>query len=174
MRGTVTPLDLAPGRYEVRVAVHDRGTGRVGSAHISATVPDYAGAPLELSGIVLERARPSAAAGPVAAVVASLPTTVRAFGRDEPLTAFVRVYQGTARREPIQPVSVHTRIETAAGALAVDHEFVVEASRFAADRGADCRMRIPLAQLEPGEYLLSIEAAVADRRVTREVRFTVR
>ncbi len=41
------------------------------------------------------------------------------------------------------------------------------------DRRVDYRLTLPLEQLAPGEYLLTIEATTAGRTVRREVRFAV-
>ena len=42
------------------------------------------------------------------------------------------------------------------------------------DGAANYQMEVPIAELPPGPYLLTIEATAAAKRVTRDVRFAVR
>ena len=46
--------------------------------------------------------------------------------------------------------------------------------RFDASRAADYQLRLPLATLGPGDYLLSFEASTGKLVTKREVRFQVR
>ena len=49
-------LPLPPGDFGMRVAVSDPGAGKVGSVFSDITVPNYADAPLSLSGVSVEHA----------------------------------------------------------------------------------------------------------------------
>jgi hypothetical protein len=43
-----------------------------------------------------------------------------------------------------------------------------------ANGAADSQVEVPIAGLPPGPYLLTIEAAAGDKRLTRDVRFVIR
>jgi VWFA-related protein len=87
-------LDLAPGRYEIRVAVSSKATRRTGSAYASVTIPDFSKEPLALSGVVLEnRTTRVRAGGEAIALLPVVPTTVREFTNADRPMAFVRLYQ---------------------------------------------------------------------------------
>ena len=45
-------LDLAPGRYQLRIGAREAGSGSTGSVPIDLEVPDFNAAPLSMSGMV--------------------------------------------------------------------------------------------------------------------------
>ena len=47
-------------------------------------------------------------------------------------------------------------------------------AQFGSNRTANSRLTLPLRDLPPGHYLLTLEAALADQRVERWVRFEMR
>ncbi len=167
-------LDLPPGRYEIRVASAHREAGRLGSVYMDLQVPDFAKAPLSLSGVLLQDGT-TAAATPddvFRTLVPVTPTSRREFARGEPLTAFVRVYQGG--RDPVERVDVRTQIANAAGAIVVDGVTTVEPDEFSTERAADYQLALPLERLAPGEYLLTIDATLGTSgKARRDVRFSV-
>ncbi len=74
-------IDLKPGRYQLRIGAHASIGDTSGSVFADVDVPDFASAPLSLSGILLE-ATPSPAAAPkdaLAAIVPIIPTAARVF-----------------------------------------------------------------------------------------------
>jgi hypothetical protein len=94
-------LDLKPGRYEIRCAVHSAATGRTGSVYASVTVPDFSKAALAVSGA--QMFRNDGGSSDSSATDLSLPwpagvTTRRAFRQDQAVSAAVRVSQIGARR----------------------------------------------------------------------------
>ncbi len=95
-------VDLGPGDYEIRAGVEDQQTHTVASVFSQVTVPAFASAPLSLSDVVLEM---GAADNALAAglPVAMAPTTRRAFTRTAAARAFVQVYEGTGRTDPLVP-----------------------------------------------------------------------
>jgi hypothetical protein len=167
-------VDLRPGRYSIRVGAHSGFSGKGGSVYADLDVPDFARAPLSLSGVML-----SAAPGPVVAprdhlvkLLPIVPTTRRAFTRDDAVRAFLRVYQGG--RAPLRPVSMTVTVVDSADAVLLAHEEALETGRFNRNRAADYQVPLPLAQLAPGEYLLTLTAVMGERSERRDVRFTVR
>lgn len=167
-------IDLAPGRYEIRVGVHSPRVDKDASVYTIVDVPDFSKAPLSLSGIVVHsNAASTADASPaIAALTPLMPTTARDFQLDDDVQTFVRVYQGGGSAPA--GVIVRTRILD-------DHDTVVSAwqrtlpaSAFGPGRAADIRDRLRLAPLAPGRYLLTIEASLGSHAARRDVQFSVR
>ena len=170
----VSRLDLPPGRYEIRVAVDNRAMNRTGSAYMSVTIPDFQKDALGLSGVVLARDTPLRAdsMNPVAALIPFVPTTERAFTRDDRVTSFLRVYQGG--KKPVVPVDLIVRMVNEADRVVFDQAFALGAERFVRARGTDHTFGLPLERLEPGEYLVTFEARTAGQLVRRDLRLTIR
>lgn len=159
-------IELAPGDYEVRVAVGDSATSAVASVFSSVLVPKFADERLSLSDVTVEIV-PAAGPGPVPST-----TTRRAFARREAVRALLQIYQGTARSDDIQPVSMRVRILDARGQAVRDQMLVFNERQFALRR-ADCVISLPLGDLPPGEYLLRLDASMAEREAGRALRFAV-
>lgn len=156
-------LDLRPGRYEIRLAVEDLVSGKVGSVYGSVTVPDITREPLTISGPVL------AIRGGTTGT--ALPTTGREFGPDDQVESRVRLYQG-GKRPPL-PVQVAVTIVDDGDRRVFGQELTIEPRAFP-NRRADLRLELPLKDLRPGDYLLVFDARGAGSRATREVRFAVK
>jgi hypothetical protein len=71
-------------------------------------------------------------------------------------------------------VAIKLRIVDEQNAAVVDRSETMPPGTFSQNRQADYSYRLPLSTLKPGEYWLSIEAAIGKRSVKRDVRFTVR
>jgi VWFA-related protein len=166
-------VDLRPGRYSIRVGAHSGFSDKGGSVYADVDVPDFASALLSLSGVVLT-ASPGPLVAPrdhLAKLLPIVPTTRRAFSRADAVRAFLRIYQGG--RAQLQPVSMAVTIVDTVGAVRLVHEEAFEAGRFGRDRAADYQFQLPLAQLPPGEYLLTLTAALGERSDRRDVRFSL-
>ncbi len=141
-------LDLKPGRYQLRIGAHTTIGDVRGSVFADVDVPDFAGAPLSLSGVLLE-ANPAPFAAPkdaLNALVPIVPTAARSFDSRDRLSAFVRVYQlGT---KTSADVSVAIRVVDESGQAVIDRVDQLGASDFVAptraadERIAKCRLRI--------------------------------
>ena len=169
----VSRLTLKPGRYEVRVAL-DAAPNERGSVYTFVDIPDFAKQPLSLSGLVLAVSPGVSSAGreAFANLLPIVPTTQREFARTDRATAFLQVYQEAGR--PPLPASVTARITSTSDRVVWDQVADLGADRFASGRGADYRQDLPLERLEPGEYLLTIDATQGPRTVRRGLRFAVR
>lgn len=166
-------LALKPGRYEVRVAL-DSGPGQRASVYTYVDVPDFAQQPLSLSGIVVAAAPAviSAPANAFANLLPVVPTAQREFPRASRATAFVRVYQ-RAKSSPA-PAEMTARIADVNDRVVLNTPSTLAADRFAAGGGADYRVELQIERLDPGEYLLTIEATQGQSTARRGLRFTVR
>lgn len=166
----LSAIELLPGRYEIRVA--GESAGRAGSVFIDVDVPEFQSAPLSASGAVVTTVpRPYAASELLAATIPVTPTTRRMFLRSESADVLLRFYQGGRTRIRNLPVSL--RIADAEGEGIIQGDEVIPPSQFDAARSTEWRFALPLGRLTPGEYLLTVEAELDDRRVTRHVRFAV-
>jgi hypothetical protein len=142
---------------------------------VDVDVPDFRKDKLSLSGVVLNNALAATPTAPVRLlrdVTPLTPTTERAFAASDIVTAFLRVYQGG--NDKPAPVTMRVRILDAAGKSAFDKSDTLAADRFSVERAADYQLRLPLATLSPGDYVLTFDAAAGKVSVKREVRFEVK
>jgi VWFA-related protein len=171
LREFVSQLTVGPGQYQVRVAAS--AAGRSGSVYYDVDVPDFANAPLTLSGLLLGHgggaAFVAAANADISVPIAS--TVRREFDMAESIVAFVRVYQGG--RGKGAPVSLTTKIENEQGSQVFASEQQYDAARFGSAGSVDHRVELPLPRLGSGRYLLTIEAKLERRTVTRTALFAV-
>jgi VWFA-related protein len=166
-------LDLRPGRYEIRAAVEDSTLGRAGSVYGYVDVPDFRQTPVTMSGVLLE-ATPGLVTVPadeLAGLVPVTPTARRTFARADRVQAFLRIYQGLARAAT--PGYLEARILDADGRLVFRQESRIVNDQFGASRAADVTLDLPVDRLDPGAYLLTLEARHGNETATRDVRFTV-
>jgi len=192
---TFARLELAPGRYQLRLAAEsslhgirltDRapevglvsggeGTAtKSGSVYCDLDVPDFLNAPLSLSGAVLS-VSPAVVSGPkgrLSALIPVVPTTLRDFSAGDQVTAFLRVYQGGKNLPGAVAVSAH--IVDAAGKTVFATEETLGPDRFTKARAADYLLDVLIGRLQRGPHLLTIEARLGDKIVRRDVRFEVR
>ena len=168
-------LDLPPGRYELRLALHSSVRQATGSVYASVTVPDFTKAALSLSGVALSLAHGATAAPAdlLEPVLPIVPTSQREFQRSDRVTAFVRVYEGGSAA--LAPATLHTRILNEKDEAVADETATIDAAAFAAaTRSADHRFDVPLMTLAPGDYVLIFESATGTAVARKDVRFTVK
>ena len=163
-------LPLAPGRYVIQVSA--KTDGRAGSAVADIDVPNFGKEPLSASGLMIER-RPGRPIDDKAieSLVPFVPATVRQFDSGDDIGALVRIYQGGKGR--IESVRMTATVTNESNVVSSTQEAVLEAGHFSTERSADYRVRLPLAQLTPGQYLLEVAAQSRTRHVTRTARFRV-
>ena len=162
-------LDLKPGRYEIRFAVHSPTTERTGSVYASLTVSDFAKARLALSGA--QMVRNEKATSDLSIPWPAGVTTRRAFRHDEAVSAVVRVSQIGAKRPGV--VTVSTIIQDRDGAEVSRDTRELPVELFATNRIVEHRAALPLSRLQPGAYLLTFEAKSGDQMERSLLRFTV-
>jgi VWFA-related protein len=167
----LSAIELLPGRYEIRVGAESGG--RAGSVFVDVDVPEFQITPLSASGAVVATVpEPYAAIELLAKTLPVTPTTRRMFLRHESAEVMLRFYQGGRNRLRNLPVSL--RIADASGEGIIQGAETIPPSQFdEASRSTEWRFALPLGRLVPGEYLLTVEGELDDRRVTRHVRFAV-
>lgn len=173
----VSRVDLKPGAYELRLALVDAPTGTSGSVYADVEVPDFAKAPVSLSG-VLVTSRPSPPSAPreaLSSLVPIQPTARRSFTTADQVSAFVRIYQGGNVRTPLRPVDFDLRVTDVQERVVFAQAEAVAPDRFLSGRAADVRIDLPLARMRPGPHLLTIDVRAGDRATARrQVQFEVR
>jgi VWFA-related protein len=165
-------LTLPTGNYEIRVAA-SLGD-QLGTLLTHVDVPDFRKEKLSASGLV-PSATPSVMTSDQQVLSDLLPivcTATREFGRDASVTAFMRFYQFGAKAAT--PVQVTTTILDAHDRRVMDQPVLLEAVRFGASKSSDFKVDLPLATLDPGAYLLRIDATASGVSVTRQARFWVK
>jgi VWFA-related protein len=168
----LSQIELPPGSYQLRLAVQSAALNKTGSVYANVDVPDFRREPLALSGVVLSAAPAPLAApeGPLAPLLPVAPTTERSFTANSTVSVFCRIYQG---RSAPEAVTVTTHIVDTANTVVRRVSASLDATAFDAARSADYHVPVPLSDLRPGTYLLTIEVAAGSRVVRRDVRFDV-
>lgn len=165
-------LRLDPGRHEIRVAAEDPSRHLVGSVYTYADVPDFAKAPISLSGVVLGL-RPARPDGPFRDLFPLEPTARREFASASHVSAFVRIYQSA--HDEVLPVRVSRRIIDASNRTVQESSDRLFEPRNSASHSADYQFELPLVSLAAGQYLLTIEATRKEKQTAhRDVVFSVR
>ena len=167
------PLSLLPGRYLARVAVSEVGSGFSGSVFTTITVPDFAREALSLSGVAVGWAEGRSIGGreTLTSILPFAPTTVREFAASDHVGALMRVHQRSGRAVA---VLLETQILNADEVVMASESTTLPATAFTGNTGVEHRYEMPLRPLAPGEYLLRFGASAGERRVTRDVRFSIR
>jgi VWFA-related protein len=170
----VAELRLKPGTYELRVGASSARLGTAGSVYTDVVVPDFAAAPLSISGVLLMSMPRPELASPAAlpALLPVTPTTSREFGRTAIVRAHLRVYQGG--KAPVVPIAVESTIVDGKNAIALNLSETLDVGRFVRDRSADLRIDVPVSELQPGPHRLRVEARKGAVSVSRDVIFRVK
>jgi hypothetical protein len=168
-------VDLKPGRYQVRVAARETVDGKVGSVFYDLDVPDLQHDPLALSGIAVASKEGARVPTPIfdeplkselRAVLPAPPGALRTFSRDETIVIFAEAYVN----RPVRSIVVTTSLisETGRSIFAIKQDRSVENGRCALSA------TVPMAELAPGGYVLTLTAASPDgASVERSLRFEV-
>jgi VWFA-related protein len=178
----VRSLAVAPGRHQLRVGVSDRPSGRVGVVHIDLIVPDFRKAAFDLSGVLVSSSLAgrvlTARGGPLEQLQRELPgppALTREFHAGENLAVYSELYGAVHGATVLATVVDDGGREVRRQAPAPIESGESPAASASAD-SRDVRRTIPLRNLQPGRYVLRIEAQSAaekPRTVRREVPFTI-
>ena len=164
-----------PGLYELRLSTHSDARSKDGAAYVTRSMCRRTSRkePLSLSGIVLGADNGLAIDGAdqLKALLPLTPTTVRTFDRGEPVTAFLRAYEGGS--SALRPFTVHTRIVNDHDQVMLDRTETVGPERFDRVRSNQIYVRLPTSDLAPGPYLLTVEGALGKVTAQREIRFRI-
>ena len=156
-------IQLAPGRYQIRVGALEAATGRLGSVFYDIIVPDFSKDPLMMSGLLL--AVPSLDQtlnvqkdDLVGNLLPGAATGRREFARTDTLALLSEIYDNSTSRQPRQ-VEVSVRLLSESGQE-------VYVARDSVTNTADAKKwdiyaytkQVPLRDIAAGKYLLRVEA----------------
>jgi VWFA-related protein len=171
-------FDLPPGRYQLRVAAHDIAGARVGSLNYDLEVPDYGTLPLGMSGLLLtsragttiRTARPDAL---LQRAMPAPPVALRLFPEDDEVLVFAEIYDRAAGTP--HNVDITTTVTSKSGAVVWKHSDERSSSQLqGANGGYGHTVRVPMSGIEPGRYVLTVEArSRLGHTATRAVPFEV-
>jgi hypothetical protein len=174
-------IELAPGRYTLRVGAREQNGGAIGTLSYDLDVPDFYKEPLTMSGIVLSSraaaAKPTAAPDPdLKQVLPTPPTTMREFVPADTLSAFAEVYD--ARGNTPHKVDITASVKQDGGRQVFSQTEERGTEELQGARGGfGYRVDVPLKDLAPGEYVFTIEARSrlsGNPTVKQDIPFRVR
>ena len=173
-------VELPAGRYQLRVAARDTEKNLVGSVVYDLEVPDFYKQPIALSGLTITSMAGSAmmTARPddqLKAVLPAPPVALRTFPQNDELALFAEIYDNSGKTA--HKVDIVTSVLTDEGKPVFKNEDQRDSSELqGASGGYGYSTRVPLSELAPGQYVLSVEARsrLGDNvSSTRQVQFRV-
>jgi VWFA-related protein len=175
-----TEIELPPGRYQFRVAGKEGVGGRAGSVFWDVTVPDFTGPALSMSDIVLTSSRAGAAptitdAKTLKALLPGPPTAQRTFTLEDTIAVFAEVYDN--RADTPHTVDLSVTVRTDDGTQVFKSEEERDSKEIGAARGGfGYLVRIPMQDLVPGRFVLTVEARsrLGGDPVKKETEFRVK
>ena len=178
VRGSVVRVNprisLPPGRYQLRVGVRESGAGEMGSVFYDLNVPDYEARGIAMSGLLLtdQAARAQFTPQPdqelPAGALPSPATSRRTFSRNDVLSVFAEVYNNISSRDPVR-VEVVTTLTGEDGVARFSARETVAGN-------VPISKQIPLNDINPGKYVLRVEARALGggaKPVSRETSLTI-
>ena len=175
----VTPLQLESGDYQVRVGALDRETGLHGSVLHALTVPTFSAEPIAMSDLVISPGRnvntPTVGEASVEGL-SVLPTTIRTFTAEDELIVFARIYDNRRQPQPQPQVDVTSTVSRASGEIVLTRRERIEHQPNSAGDLLEHTTHVPLNELDPGSYVLTVEArstAAPERPTARRVLISI-
>jgi VWFA-related protein len=175
----LSEMHLPRGRFQIRVAVGDR-TGKSGSVVYDVEVPDFARAPLVMSGVSLTSKalsdvttmRPK---DPLKGVLPGPITAAREFPRGDVITLFAEIYENAAKA--IHTIELTAELRSEGGrAVGRVNEQRSSTELQGKSGGYGFTAALPL-NVDPGRYVIHVEgrSSTGDRpSVSREILIRVR
>jgi VWFA-related protein len=157
-------LELPPGRYQIRSAVHSQTLQQGGASYLPIDIPDLRKPSSPLGNIVLMREGSSVPGEPAGAGLPLPPTLDREFDR----TAALRIYSEVTRHEDVQGTPTLV-VENMNGAAVHSETLTVTAID---DRRSRVEGRLSLGSLTAGPYRLRVR--LGDSGPARDVGFVMR
>ncbi len=173
-------MQLAPGRYHLRVASHDTVGGTSGSVSYDLEIPDFNKMPFSMSGILLTSMSGSSmvtAKGDdqLKDILPAAPVASRSFPQNDEIALFAEVYDNQAATP--HKVDIVATIQSDDGRVLFKAEEERNSTEIQGARGGYGYVaRIPLNDVPPGDYVLQVQARSRlgnDVGVGRQVRISV-
>lgn len=175
----INALDLAPGRYSLRVAVRESNTRKAGSVMFDVEVPDFGKEKLAMSDIALTSALSGIAPtirpkDPLEKLLPGPLTTYREFSTADEIALFTEIYDNVTQPHKVE-INASVKAEGGTSVFSTREERDSADLKGAAG-GFGFEARIPLKSLAPGLYVLRVDATmrIDDRPTTaKEIIFRV-
>jgi VWFA-related protein len=156
-------LDLAPGRYQIRVASRAVNSGASGSVFYDLEVPEFGKEGLTMSGLVLTSATSgvvptTGSMGLLKDVLPGPPTTWRAFHTFDTLALLTEVYETEATPHTLDIVTTLTSPDGSVAFRSADERSTQAQPRGEPRAALLHTARIPLKEIAPGTYTLRVRA----------------
>jgi len=172
------PANVPPGLYQVRVAVRDYNSGRVGSANTWIEVPDLSKKKLSISSLLLgERTQTMMANTSTEAPLGSvLISAGHRFQRDSTLRFLVFIYNAS-----LSPVEQDADVAVQVQVIRDDQPVLTTAVRKVVTDGAIDKARLPYAaelslkELQRGRYVLLVTVIdrLSKQSTSRQTQFDI-
>jgi hypothetical protein len=174
----LSKLSLPPGRYQLRMAARDTVSGALGTVFHDLDVPDFAAAPLSMSGLVLTSIAgttiPTLRLDQEDLTLPVLPSATREFTTDDELILFAEIYD---RATVPHGVDTTATVRTGDGDVVFRHRQESSSGGPEAAGGFGYVARIRLRDMPPGLYIVTVEAEsrlTNGGRAIRQVPFRIR
>ena len=173
-------VEVPPGRYQLRVAVREKVTSRLGSVFSDLEVPDFSGSPLVMADLVIAAESASrslslaAEAESLRAALPVPPTTSRQFARTDSLAVFTEIADNESR---LHTVDITATIRTDDGREVYKTQDERDSRELTgSNRTYRFLGMIPLEKFAPDRYVLTVEARsrLGGDVVKRDVEFWVK
>jgi VWFA-related protein len=172
-------LTMPPGRYQIRVGVHETSGGTLATVPYDLEVEDFSKVSFALSGILLtsSNAESFQTANPdpeLKEILSASPIVSRTFSREDTLTWFAEAYDNSSTdRSVLLETTVHDVSDGRTVFRARDERSIQPGDK---TRGQGLSARLPLKDLSPGKYVLRVEASAtpSGRSAHRQVPFEVK
>jgi len=173
-------IELPAGRYQLRAAVRDADKGAIGSVIYDLDVPDFYKAPFSMSGLTLTSlagaammtARPDEQ---LKTVLPAPPIGLRTFPQNDELALFAEIYDNSGKTP--HKIDIVTSVLTDEGKVVFKTEDQRDSSELGGGKGGyGYSTRVPLSEIPPGLYVLSVDAKSRlgnEATATRQVQFRV-
>jgi hypothetical protein len=173
-------IELPVGRYQLRAAARDSEKGVIGSVIYDLDVPDFYKAPFSMSGLTLTSlagaammtARPDEQ---LKTVLPAPPVGLRTFPQNDELALFAEIYDNSGKTP--HKVDITTSVLTDEGKVVFKNQDERDSSELGGGKGGyGYSTRVPLSEIPPGLYVLSVDAKSRlgnDTAATRQVQFRI-
>jgi VWFA-related protein len=176
----VTEMSLPPGHYQLRLAAHDPAADRAGSVFWDLDIPDFTKGPISVSSLLVTAA--SAGRTPTSLDAASLkdllpgpPTSRREFTLEDTLAVFAEVYDNETSRPHTVDLTATIRTDDGTQVFVTREERASQPTTDARQHVYAYLARIPLQDLVPGKYVLTVEArSRLGEKAVKEIQFSIK
>jgi VWFA-related protein len=179
----LSAIDMPPGRYQIRIAATEENGGTTGSVLYDLEIPDLFKAPLTMSGVAItslaaQQVVTVGSEGMIAPLVVGPTTATRDFSRADTLAIFAEVYENAPGTVP-HKIDLSATIRSSDGRVVFESKEERSSTELQAGRGGyGYTPQIPLKDIQPGTYLLHVEAksraGKEPMRVGRDIEIRVR